>query len=95
MSFAADVEVIVSTPARSSRMVGPASPDLLQPSREFSLPIPQCDILNPELAAITIAPPAYVLFPFDDPFEGMDTFSTSPVSTILAPPGFALIGPPG
>ena len=61
VSFAADVEVIVSTSARSSRMAGPASADLLQPSREFSLLIPQCDVLNPEQAAITIAPPACAL----------------------------------
>ena len=36
---------------------------------------------------------AYVLFPFDDPFDGMDSFST--VSTIPVPLGFAPIGPPG
>ena len=44
----------MSTPA-------PASPDLLQPSREFSLPMPQYDVLNPEPAVITIVLPAYVL----------------------------------
>ena len=85
VSFAADVEVIVSTPVRSSPLEGPASPGLLQPSRELSLPIPQCDMSNTGLAAITITPPAYVLFPFDDPFDGVDLLSTSPVSTILAP----------
>ena len=42
-------------------------------------------------AAITIAPPADVLFPFD----GVDPMSTSPVSPIPAPPGFAPIGPVG
>ena len=47
-------------------MVGPASPDLLQQSREISRPIPQCDVINPEPAVIMIAPPAYVLFPIDD-----------------------------
>ena len=50
--------------------------------------------INPKAAAITIAPPAYVLFPFDDPFDGMDTLSTSPVFTIPVLPGFAPIGPP-
>ena len=47
-----------------------------------------------EPAKITIEPPAYVLFPIDDPFDGVDPLSTSPVSLILAP-GFAPIGPPG
>ena len=42
VSFAPDVEVIVSTSARYSRMVGPVSTDLLQPSQEFSLPTSQC-----------------------------------------------------
>ena len=51
--FAPKVEVIVSTPARSSRMVGPVSPDLRQPSRELSL-------VKPGPVVITIAPPAYV-----------------------------------
>ena len=39
-------------------------------------------------------PPAYVLSPFDDPL-GVNPLSPSPVSAILAPPGFAPIGLPG
>ena len=95
VSIAANVEVIVSMLVRSSPLEGPASPDLLQPSRELSLPIPQYDMTNTGQAAITIVPPAYVLFPFDDPFDGVDPLSTSPFSTIPAPPGFAPIRPPG
>ena len=38
-------------------------------------------------ATITIAPPACVLFPIDDPFDGVDLLSTSPVSPIPAPIG--------
>ena len=84
VSFAADV--VVSMSVRSSRMEGPASPDLLQPSRELSLPIPQCYVSNTGPAAITIAPPAYVLFPFVDSFDSVDTFSILQVSTIPAQP---------
>ena len=94
VSFAPNV-VIVSTPARSSQMVGPVSPDLLQASRELFIPSSQCDTLNSGPAAILIAPPSYVLFPFDDPFDGVDSVSTPRFPLLLALPGFALIGPPG
>ena len=86
----------MSTPAWSSRVVGPVSPDMLQPSRELSLPTSQCDMLNPEPAAITIVPPAYVLFA--DPFDSVNTLSSLRVSRFLglpAPPGFTPMGPPG
>ena len=95
VSFAPDVDVIVSTPARTSRMVGPVSHDLLQSSQEFSLPIYRCDWLNPVPAAITVTLPAYVLFPFADPFDGEDMLSTLRFPPLPAPPGFAPIGQPG
>ena len=85
----------MSTPTRSSRMVGPVSTDLLQPSREFSLPTSQCDGSNPVLAVITIAPPAYVLFPFADPFDSGDVLSAPRFPPLPAPPSCAPIGPPG
>ena len=92
VSFAADVEVIVSTLVRSSRMEGPASPDLLQHSWELSLSIPQCDMSSPGPAAITFAPPAYVLFQFDDPFDAVDTLSTSPVFTLHSDRAAGVVG---
>ena len=46
-------------------------------------------------AVITIIPPAYVLFPFADPFDE-DVFSSTPsFPTLPAPPGFAPIRQPG
>ena len=44
---------------------------------------------------ITIAPPAYVLFPFTDPSDGVYMVSMLQFPPLLAPPGFAPIGPPG
>ena len=94
VSFAADVEVIVSAPVRSSPLEGPVSHSLLQPRRELSVPIPQYDMSNIGPAAVTIAPPAYVLFLFDDPLC-VNPLSLSLVSAIPAPPGFTPIGLPG
>ena len=82
VTFAAKVEVIASAPGRSSPVGGSASPDLLMPIRRFSLPLPQFDMPDIELAAIPVAPPAYVLFPMD----GEVPLSTSPVSTVPVPP---------
>ena len=93
--LATDVDVIVSMPVRSSRMEGPVLPDLLQPGRELSIPTPQGDMSHQGLAAITIAPPAYLLFPFADPFDGEDVFLTPRFSPLPAPLGFAPIGQPG
>ena len=87
--------IVGSAPVRSSQLEGPASPCLLRPSRDLSFPIPQYNMSAAGPATITIAPLAYVLFPIDDSFDGVDPLSTSPVSPIPALPGFALIGPPG
>ena len=78
-----------------SWMREPDSPHLLQPGRGFSIPTPQGDVSHHGPAVITIAPPAYVLFPFSDPFDDEDVFSTPPFPTLPATPEFALIGQPG
>ena len=83
VTFPTRVEIIASTPTRSTPVDGSASPDLLKPTRRFSLPQHQFDV--------TVAPPAYVLFPMD----GGVPLSTSPVSTVPVPPGFAPIISPG
>ena len=85
VTFATEVEVIASTPGRSSPVDGLASPDLLMSIRRFSLSLPQltCSTFN--------RLPAYVLFPMD----GEVPLSTSSVSTVPVPLGFAPIGPPG
>ena len=72
-------------------MTSAASPDMLKPSRGFSLPLPHYDMSDTEPAAFSVTPPTYVLFPMD----GEIPLSTSPVSLVLVPPGFAPIGPPG
>ena len=92
--FASDIEVIEYNPVRSSRMEEPDSPNLLQPFQDFTIPTPGGDISDQSPAVITITPPAYVLFPFTDPFDD-DTFSMPSFPTLPAPSGFAPIGQPG
>ena len=62
-------------------------PDLLQPFREVSIPTPEDDISDRSLAVITITTPAYVLFPFTDPFD-IDVFSTPSFPTYRPHRGF-------
>ena len=95
VSFATDVEVIESVPVLSSWKDEPVSPDLLQPGRKFSIPTPLGDISHQDPAAITIAPPAYMLFPFADPFDEKEVFSTLRFPPLPAPLGFAPIGTTG
>ena len=51
--------------------------------------------MNHRQAAFTIMPPVYVLFPFADPFDYGEMWSTPRFPSLLAPPGFAPIGQPG
>ena len=83
VTFTANVEIIASTPARSSPIEEPASPGLLQPSREFSLPLPHCNMLDTEPAVVPFALLTYVLFQMD----GEVLLSPSLVSLVLVPPG--------
>ena len=95
VSFASDVEVMVSTPFPLSWWKGPESPDLRPPCREFLLPSDQGEVSDHGPAVFTIAAPAYVLFSFADPFAAEEEFFMPQFLPLPAPSGFAPIGPPG
>ena len=60
---------------------------------QFALPASQSDGLVSVPVAITIAAPAYALFPFDEPFEEEDMWTTPRFPSL--PPGFGSIGSSG
>ena len=91
VSFASDVEVMVSPSTLPSPGVEPDSPDRPLPSRASSLSsVPNAD-LNHGQDVFVIAPPAYVLFPFSDPFDDEDMLLMPQFPSLPAPPGFVTI----
>ena len=91
VSFASDVEVMVSPSTLPSSGVEADSPDRPLPSRASLLPpVPDADS-NHGQDVFVIAPPAYVLFQFADPFDDEDMLLMPQLPSLPAPPGFAPI----
>ena len=88
VSFASDVEVMLSTSTLPSPGAEPDSPDQPLPSQTALLSSAPDDDSNHGQDVFVITPPAYVLFPFADPLDDEDMLSRPQFPSL---PGFATI----
>ena len=79
------------TSTRPSPGAEPDSPDQPLPSQASLLLSAQDDDSNHGQGVFVITPPAYVLFPFADPFDDENMLLRPQFPSLLAPPGFAPI----
>ena len=88
VSFASDVEVMLSTSTLPSPGAEPDSPDQPLPSQTALLSSAPDDDSNHGQDVFVITPPAYVLFPFADPLDDEDMLLRPQFPSL---PGFATI----